>query len=261
MYNSSMRNVHRLLPNAAHPTRLTKVTLYFPAKRASPLFSPKWQVKKKLFWFCHRFGAWTVNVCKEPRSTVAGGASGTRQTYTYETLVQYADSPLSKLPPAGLAAFPPELARKVTLAAPRRAPPPRRPAASAHAPAPAPAHLAHSQRVVTPFRAWTPLHHPNYLAALLCRNFYWPPAGPVRSGEAAARGTLPRSVPTFPFPARRRGGRSRRRRRRLELPLDPPSLSSPFPPAIGGCAGRYLSRRNDGLWFEIGFVRPAAPSD
>ncbi|CAH2988902.1 unnamed protein product [Chilo suppressalis] len=43
----------------------------------------------------------------------AGGAGcGSRQTYTYETLVQYADSPLSKLPPAGLAAFPPELARK-----------------------------------------------------------------------------------------------------------------------------------------------------
>ncbi|KAL0849433.1 hypothetical protein ABMA28_013721 [Loxostege sticticalis] len=41
-----------------------------------------------------------------------GGAPGARQTYTYETLVQYADSPLSKLPPAGLAAFPPELARK-----------------------------------------------------------------------------------------------------------------------------------------------------
>ncbi|XP_047544921.1 eukaryotic translation initiation factor 4E-binding protein Mextli isoform X8 [Vanessa atalanta] len=43
---------------------------------------------------------------------VAGGA---RQTYSYETLVQYADSPLSKLPPAGLAAFPPELARKSCL--------------------------------------------------------------------------------------------------------------------------------------------------
>ncbi|XP_073942043.1 eukaryotic translation initiation factor mextil isoform X1 [Choristoneura fumiferana] len=40
---------------------------------------------------------------------------GSRQTYTYETLVQYADSPLSKLPPAGLAAFPPELARKSCL--------------------------------------------------------------------------------------------------------------------------------------------------
>uniref|UniRef100_A0A2A4JS86 K Homology domain-containing protein n=1 Tax=Heliothis virescens TaxID=7102 RepID=A0A2A4JS86_HELVI len=45
----------------------------------------------------------------------AGGASGSRQTYTYETLVQYADSPLSKLPPSGLAAFPPELARKSCL--------------------------------------------------------------------------------------------------------------------------------------------------
>lgn len=93
---------------------------------------------------------------------VAGG--GARQTYTYETLVQYADSPLSKLPPAGLAAFPPELARKVTLAAPRRAPPPRR-----LAPSPA---LAPTQRLLTPFRVWAPLHHPNYLAALLCRNFY-----------------------------------------------------------------------------------------
>ncbi|XP_075992569.1 eukaryotic translation initiation factor mextil isoform X2 [Anticarsia gemmatalis] len=40
---------------------------------------------------------------------------GARQTYTYETLVQYADSPLSKLPPAGLGAFPPELARKTCL--------------------------------------------------------------------------------------------------------------------------------------------------
>ncbi|XP_047041973.1 eukaryotic translation initiation factor 4E-binding protein Mextli isoform X1 [Helicoverpa zea] len=44
-----------------------------------------------------------------------GGASGSRQTYTYETLVQYADSPLSKLPPSGLAAFPAELARKSCL--------------------------------------------------------------------------------------------------------------------------------------------------
>ncbi|XP_026488334.1 eukaryotic translation initiation factor 4E-binding protein Mextli isoform X2 [Vanessa tameamea] len=42
-------------------------------------------------------------------------AGGARQTYSYETLVQYADSPLSKLPPAGLAAFPPELARKSCL--------------------------------------------------------------------------------------------------------------------------------------------------
>ncbi|XP_047986971.1 eukaryotic translation initiation factor 4E-binding protein Mextli isoform X6 [Leguminivora glycinivorella] len=42
-------------------------------------------------------------------------APGSRQTYTYETLVQYADSPLSKLPPAGLALFPPELARKSCL--------------------------------------------------------------------------------------------------------------------------------------------------
>ncbi|XP_063358289.1 eukaryotic translation initiation factor 4E-binding protein Mextli isoform X3 [Cydia amplana] len=41
-----------------------------------------------------------------------GAGAVPRQTYTYETLVQYADSPLSKLPPAGLAAFPPELARK-----------------------------------------------------------------------------------------------------------------------------------------------------
>ncbi|XP_061707498.1 eukaryotic translation initiation factor 4E-binding protein Mextli isoform X4 [Cydia pomonella] len=44
-----------------------------------------------------------------------GAGAGVRQTYTYETLVQYADSPLSKLPPAGLAAFPPELARKSCL--------------------------------------------------------------------------------------------------------------------------------------------------
>ncbi|XP_045536977.1 eukaryotic translation initiation factor 4E-binding protein Mextli isoform X2 [Papilio machaon] len=43
------------------------------------------------------------------------GAAGARQTYTYETLVQYADSPLSKLPPAGLAGFPPELVRKTCL--------------------------------------------------------------------------------------------------------------------------------------------------
>ncbi|CAF4785245.1 unnamed protein product [Pieris macdunnoughi] len=43
------------------------------------------------------------------------GSAGTRQVYTYETLVQYADSPLSKLPPAGLAAFPPDLARKSCL--------------------------------------------------------------------------------------------------------------------------------------------------
>ncbi|XP_045511148.1 eukaryotic translation initiation factor 4E-binding protein Mextli isoform X2 [Colias croceus] len=43
------------------------------------------------------------------------GAAGSRQVYTYETLVQYADSPLSKLPPAGLASFPPELARKSCL--------------------------------------------------------------------------------------------------------------------------------------------------
>ncbi|CAG4998117.1 unnamed protein product [Parnassius apollo] len=43
------------------------------------------------------------------------GGGGARQTYTYETLVQYADSPLSKLPPAGLAGFPPELARKSCL--------------------------------------------------------------------------------------------------------------------------------------------------
>ncbi|XP_022834673.1 eukaryotic translation initiation factor 4E-binding protein Mextli isoform X6 [Spodoptera litura] len=44
-----------------------------------------------------------------------GAASGARQTYSYETLVQYADSPLSKLPPSGLAAFPAELARKSCL--------------------------------------------------------------------------------------------------------------------------------------------------
>ncbi|XP_050551231.1 eukaryotic translation initiation factor 4E-binding protein Mextli isoform X1 [Spodoptera frugiperda] len=81
-----------------------------------------------------------------------GAASGARQTYSYETLVQYADSPLSKLPPSGLAAFPAELARKVTLGGRRPAPP--------------------APRVLTPFRVWAPLHHPNYLAALLCRNFY-----------------------------------------------------------------------------------------
>ena len=93
---------------------------------------------------------------------VTGGA-GSRQIYTYETLVQYADSPLSKLPPSGLAAFPPELARKVTLDG-RRTPAPH----ASHA-----AHAAHAPaRVLTPFRVWAPLHHPNYLAALLCRNFY-----------------------------------------------------------------------------------------
>ncbi|XP_026726941.1 eukaryotic translation initiation factor 4E-binding protein Mextli isoform X4 [Trichoplusia ni] len=43
------------------------------------------------------------------------GGGGARQTYTYETLVQYADSPLSKLPPHGLGAFPAELARKSCL--------------------------------------------------------------------------------------------------------------------------------------------------
>lgn len=91
----------------------------------------------------------------------AGGGGGSRQIYTYETLLQYADSPLSKPPPAGLAAFPAELARKVT---PRRAPfhlacPPHPPAL--------PLHRLRS--------AWPPLHHPNYLAALLCRNFYWRP--------------------------------------------------------------------------------------
>ncbi|KAJ0182014.1 hypothetical protein K1T71_002736 [Dendrolimus kikuchii] len=48
-------------------------------------------------------------------STDKNQGGGSRQTYTYETLVQYADSPLSKLPPAGLAAFPPELARKSCL--------------------------------------------------------------------------------------------------------------------------------------------------
>uniref|UniRef100_A0A1E1WFA4 K Homology domain-containing protein n=1 Tax=Pectinophora gossypiella TaxID=13191 RepID=A0A1E1WFA4_PECGO len=46
---------------------------------------------------------------------VGGGGGGSRQTYTYETLVQYADSPLSKVPPGGLASFPPELARKSCL--------------------------------------------------------------------------------------------------------------------------------------------------
>ncbi|XP_039764799.1 eukaryotic translation initiation factor 4E-binding protein Mextli isoform X1 [Pararge aegeria] len=48
-------------------------------------------------------------------STDKSAGGGSRQTYSYETLVQYADSPLSKLPPAGLAAFPSELARKSCL--------------------------------------------------------------------------------------------------------------------------------------------------
>ncbi|VVC99860.1 unnamed protein product [Leptidea sinapis] len=38
-----------------------------------------------------------------------------RQSYSYESLVRLADSPLSKLPPAGLGSFPPELARKTCL--------------------------------------------------------------------------------------------------------------------------------------------------
>lgn len=86
------------------------------------------------------------------------GTPGPRVTYSYEALLQYAESPLSKLPPAGLAAFPPELARKVTPA--RRL----RPAPPPALPPPPPT-----------YRAYTPFHHPNYLAALLCRNFYWPP--------------------------------------------------------------------------------------
>ncbi|XP_050670417.1 eukaryotic translation initiation factor 4E-binding protein Mextli isoform X2 [Leptidea sinapis] len=40
---------------------------------------------------------------------------GARQSYSYESLVRLADSPLSKLPPAGLGSFPPELARKTCL--------------------------------------------------------------------------------------------------------------------------------------------------
>ncbi|XP_045785775.1 eukaryotic translation initiation factor 4E-binding protein Mextli isoform X11 [Maniola jurtina] len=41
--------------------------------------------------------------------------AGMRQMYSYETLVQYADSPLSKTPPTGFDAFPAELARKSCL--------------------------------------------------------------------------------------------------------------------------------------------------
>ncbi|KAG6457571.1 hypothetical protein O3G_MSEX010392 [Manduca sexta] len=48
-------------------------------------------------------------------STDKNQGGGSRQCYTYETLLQYADSPLSKLPPAGLAGFPQELARKSCL--------------------------------------------------------------------------------------------------------------------------------------------------
>lgn len=108
-------------------------------------------------------------MCVRVRAGCGGGGGGARQTYTYETLVQYADSPLSKLPPAGLAAFPPELARKVTLPAPRSAAPHmRRPMLHSYPP-----HSPHSP--YPPLRAlgaWPPLHRPNYLAALLCRNFY-----------------------------------------------------------------------------------------
>lgn len=93
---------------------------------------------------------------------VGGSGGGSRQTYSYETLLQYAESPLSKPPPAGLALFPGELARKVT---PRRAAPPHN---LYHHP-PAPPTLPPAQRMRT---GWPPLHHPNYLAALLCRNFY-----------------------------------------------------------------------------------------
>ncbi|KAF9804141.1 hypothetical protein SFRURICE_020569, partial [Spodoptera frugiperda] len=72
-----------------------------------------------------------------------GAASGARQTYSYETLVQYADSPLSKLPPSGLAAFPAELARKVTLGGRRPAPP--------------------APRVLTPFRSCLDFDSASYL--------------------------------------------------------------------------------------------------
>ncbi|GBP31193.1 hypothetical protein EVAR_21631_1 [Eumeta japonica] len=108
---------------------------------------------------------------KEGVSTSSGGTP--RQTYSYETLVQYADSPLSKVPPSGLAAFPPEIARKVMHYAAyagrprflRRLPPP-----------PPPPHAALLPPSVTPgplsLRHWPPMHHPNYLAALLCHNYY-----------------------------------------------------------------------------------------
>lgn len=96
---------------------------------------------------------WTQDRLVSGRCACAG-VGGSRQVYTYEMLLQYADSPLSKPPPAGLAAFPAELARKVT---PRRAPPPLA----------CPSLPPHRMR-----SAWPPLHHPNYLAALLCRNFY-----------------------------------------------------------------------------------------
>ncbi|VVC99859.1 unnamed protein product [Leptidea sinapis] len=47
--------------------------------------------------------------------TMAEQQNGARQSYSYESLVRLADSPLSKLPPAGLGSFPPELARKTCL--------------------------------------------------------------------------------------------------------------------------------------------------
>ncbi|XP_045785733.1 eukaryotic translation initiation factor 4E-binding protein Mextli isoform X6 [Maniola jurtina] len=48
-------------------------------------------------------------------STDKSAGAGMRQMYSYETLVQYADSPLSKTPPTGFDAFPAELARKSCL--------------------------------------------------------------------------------------------------------------------------------------------------
>ncbi|XP_034827915.1 eukaryotic translation initiation factor 4E-binding protein Mextli isoform X3 [Maniola hyperantus] len=48
-------------------------------------------------------------------STDKNAGAGMRQMYSYETLVQFADSPLSKTPPTGYDAFPPELTRKSCL--------------------------------------------------------------------------------------------------------------------------------------------------
>lgn len=90
---------------------------------------------------------------------VAG--AGTRQVYSYETLIWYADSPQSKLPPADHESYPPELARKVN----EDGPPPLRAPHAYREPARAP----HHPRCP---RACLPPHGPNYLAKLLCQNFY-----------------------------------------------------------------------------------------
>lgn len=126
---------------------------YFPFQFCSRNISGPFALKRLLEKPCS-YVALCVMVIETFRAGGSGGG-GSRQVYTYETLLQYADSPLSKPPPAGLAAFPAELARKVT---PRRAPP---------APLACPSLPPHRLR-----SAWPPLHHPNYLAALLCRNFY-----------------------------------------------------------------------------------------